>query len=176
MDGALEGEELRQVEAWAETHADELEKEMGWESTGSLLKQAMAQDVEPPYPDFFNTKIRQATIEPHEAPVMPRRERSLWQRFAWIVAPAAFAGMAVCFYIGTQMQGPALTNGSTAETGEVYVPQDGVTAEISQTGEITVITLEGLQDIPDTLDIAAGETGTGMSPRYLAKADRDNLY
>ncbi|SHJ31369.1 hypothetical protein SAMN02745181_1735 [Rubritalea squalenifaciens DSM 18772] len=176
MDGALEGEELRQVEAWAETHAGELEQLMSWSDTSKLIKQSMSADTEPPYPDFFNTKIRQAAVGHHDEPMVAQKAPSLWQRFSWIIAPAALAGMAVCFYVGTQIHSDTPSSGSTAQTGEVYIPQRGVTAEISQAGEITVISLEGLEDIPDTLDIAAGETSIGISPRYLAKVDRDNLY
>ena len=62
--GELEGEELRQVEAWANDHAGDLDSEfkcgIGWEALGADFMKQIPASEEPPYPEFFNHKLQQA--------------------------------------------------------------------------------------------------------------------
>ena len=183
LNGELEGKELEQVEAWAESHADDFDKDfqcsIGWEALRGGLVKSLPKSEEPPYPEFFNHKIEQtilAELEQQASKEDHHEERSFWKRFRWAFMPAAFAGMAVCFYAGTKMSDSA-TNVrdavASSNVQEVYIPQSGVVAKVSESSGSTEIILDGLAPIPDSLDIAAGETSIGESPMMMTKAQRD---
>lgn len=183
LNGELEGKELEQVEAWAELHADDFDQDfqcnIGWEALRGELIQAVPKSEEPPYPEFFNHKIEQtilAEMEQQATQKSQSEEPSLWKRFRWAFMPAAFAGMAVCFYAGTKMSDPTANTSdaiASSKVQEVYIPQSGVVAKVSESSGSTEIILDGLTPIPDSLDIAAGETSLGDSPMMMTKAQRE---
>ena len=176
LKGELEGNELKQMEAWAEENAAELEAKMGWDALGDEISQALPSEQEPPYADFFNERVKHHAVELVETSPATKAA-PLWKRFNWILTPAAMAGMAFCFYLGTRIdQDVATTEQSAAVLEDVYTPASGVHSEVLHSGGITVIVLDGLDEIPDTLDIASGETGHGLSPRMMVKNERENLY
>ncbi|MFT5882538.1 MAG: ferric-dicitrate binding protein FerR (iron transport regulator) [Crocinitomicaceae bacterium] len=174
LKGELEGNALKQMEAWAEEHAEELEAKMGWDALGTEISQSLPSKQEPPYADFFNERVKHHAIEIVEqapaAKVIP-----LWKRLNWILAPAAVAGMVFCFYLGTRVDQES-TGQSVAALEEVYTPASGVRSEVLLSGGSTVIVLDGLDEIPDSLDIVSGETGQGANPRMIVKAERESFY
>lgn len=174
--GRLEGSELEIMENWAVEHPDDLENAMGWDETGNLLKSELASDVEPPYAEFFNRKVEQHALDQVENRTDEVSEKtSIWQRFGLLWATAAVAGMAVCFYIGGVIKDGTKEN-LMAGGSEVYIPQEGVTAQVSETGSVTVIALEGLDDIPESLDIVNGETSVGGSREYYVRTENSTEY
>ena len=161
LKGELEGNELKQMEAWAEENATELEAKMGWDALGDEIAQALPSEQEPPYADFFNERVKHHAVELVETP--PATKASpLWKRFNWILAPTAVAGMVFCFYLGTRI--------------DQETPASGVHSEVIISGDSTVIVLDGLDEIPDALDIVSGETGQGLSPRMMVKTERESFY
>ena len=176
LKGELEGNELKQMEAWAEDNATELEAKMGWDALGSEISKALPTEQEPPYADFFNERVKHHAMElVEDVPIA--KSSPFWKRFNWIFAPVAVAGMAFCFVLGTKIDhDPAATGNSIAALEEVYTPASGVYSEVLFSGDSTVIVLDGLDAIPDTLDIAAGETSYGLNPRMMVKAERETFY
>ncbi|HVJ45573.1 MAG TPA: hypothetical protein VM511_04240, partial [Luteolibacter sp.] len=91
LDDELEGEELAKVESWALTQPDQLaarEEVRAWRKNISTVIPA---EVEPPYPDFFNSRIEKSIRElsAKEAPPAPVRESgSFWR---WLFPATAFA-------------------------------------------------------------------------------------
>jgi hypothetical protein len=114
---------------------------------------------EPPYPDFFNSRVLQAIREP--APALALRARSFsWK--SWCMPMAACAGMALTFWAGTK----ATTTPEYDVAGApkaipvepvVYTPENGVDAEwfASKEASATVIVLKGVAAIPDDTDFSA---------------------
>ena len=176
LDGELEGEELRKIEAWAETNAGDLDAEfkckIGWDALNDEKLASMPASEEPPYPEFFNSKLKQAIMSDGEAEVplsSGAESRSLWQKVRHMMAPAAVAAM-VAFYAGTKMGGSDAAVGSdmVVEDIGVYVPDGGIVAAVSESDDgSTEIILDGLTPISDELDIVAGETSPGQSPMMV---------
>jgi len=174
--GELEGEELRKVDAWANDNAGDLDSEfkcdIGWDALGADFMQAIPASEEPPYPEFFNSKIQQsiqADVLEQAAPVPVNAEPSIWQKLRWMVLPTA-AAAAIAFYAGSQMTQPATPAGDSpgiVSYERVYVPDSDVVAAFSESDRATEIVLEGLHPISDELDIVKGETSFGEPPTMM---------
>jgi hypothetical protein len=182
LEGELEGEELRKVDTWAETHVGELDeefkREIGWCALNDELMASLPDSEEPPYPEFFNSKIEQAISEVTQHGTLSEPSSPpLWQKIRLMIAPAAFAAM-VAFYAGTQMQNekPADIPAVASEQSSVYVPNNGIVAAVSESNDATEIILSGLTPISDELDIASGDTSPGRSPMMASTPDEVNPY
>lgn len=156
----------------------------------SSIREHVKADVEPPYPDFFNQKILRA-IESEEVVAQSERSqeakgmRGFWQ---WVTAPVAIpmamGAMALCFYLGTQFDNPppvdggALTVVTPTPAGSVYTPDGAVSAAMfkSDKAEATVIVLEGLDDIPDDLEMAGGPSVTSEGSMMIHAEDRNRIF
>ncbi len=162
LDDELEGEELAKVESWALTQPDQLaarEEVRAWRKT---ISTAVPAEVEPPFPDFFNSRIEKSIrdLSAKEAPPAPVRESgSFWR---WLFPATAFAGMAFAFWVGTkttsQSSGasPIVKIENKAVTPAWYSPEQGVNAEwVNGKGASgSVIVLQGVSAIPDALDFS----------------------
>lgn len=159
LDDELAGADLAAVEGWALTRPEQLaarEEIRRWRAT---VASAMLAFEEPPYPDFFNSRVLQAIREP--APALALRARSFsWK--SWCMPMAACAGMALTFWAGTK----ATTTPEYDVAGApkaipvepvVYTPENGVDAEwfASKEASATVIVLKGVAAIPDDTDFSA---------------------
>lgn len=180
LEGELEGNALREMESWAEQNADQLEAAMGWDSLKSEIQSTVPASEEPPYADFFNERVKHQTVEEHVETQPEAAKPTFWQRINWMLAPTALAGMTLCFYLGTKVESgesalPTPVVASVVNEG-VYTPVSGVSSEVVEMDDATVIVLEGLDEIPESLDIVAGESSHGVSPFMMVKAEREPLY
>ena len=148
---------------------------MGWEALGSEISQVLPSEQEPPYADFFNERVKHHAVELADKTPEPLTV-PIWKKLNWIFAPTAIAGMALCFYLGTRIDQSTTIEPSVAALDAIYTPASGVHSEVIMSGESTVIVLDGLDEIPESLDIVLGETGLGLSPRMLVKAQRESFY
>ncbi len=180
LEGELTGEELHDVEAWAQNHVGELDEEfkceIGWCALNDEMMARVVASEEPPYPEFFNSKIQQAISDDLKSSSVMEHSSSLWQKLRLMILPAAIAAV-VAFYAGTQLQNPQPVSGAEiiSEQSSIYVPNDGIEAAVSESNEATEIVLSGLAPIADELDIAAGETSPGRSPMMAKTHDKMNL-
>lgn len=181
LEGELRGEELLEVDAWAEIHAGDLDNEfkckIGWDALNDAIFSEMLDTVDPPYPEFFNNKVQQAITDQESAPTRVASDSSFWQKLRLIIAPAAIAAL-VAFYAGTQMQSSQSTEANNLATNgsSVYIPHTGIVAAVSESNAATEIILNGLAPISDELDIAAGDTSPGISPMMAGTHDEENLH
>lgn len=124
---------------------------------------------EPPYSDFFNHRIEKE-IRALQLPVaqpVPIAKPSFWR---WIFPATAFAGMALAFWVGT-MTHPDTSGGLVAkrdDSGSLpawYTPEQGVDAKWAKSKDASssVIVLQGVSAIPDTLDFT--ETAMYQFPK-----------
>ncbi len=181
LNGELEDAELHAVEAWAEQYAGDLDAEfkcnIGWSALCDDYLKSVEPSVEPPYPEFFNSKILQM-IEHDEQQLDSEPANvvkpSIWQKFRWSVMPAAAAAL-VAFFIGMKMAPESSSAVATGHVGNVYVPLSGVAAAVMESDESTEIILEGLAPIADDVDIAAGERSATDLPYMMANSKREMI-
>ena len=187
MDGELEGEELHSVEAWAQEHPELLKERDAVHAMSMSIREHVEADVEPPYPDFFNQKILRA-IEEEEVAVVTQEEKGVRGFWQWLTAPiaipVAMVAMVLCFYLGTQVDnhpsaydGPSMVAVPTS-AGSVYTPDGAVSAVIfkSDKAEATVIVLEGLNDIPDDLEMAGGPSVVSEGTMMIHAEEVDRTF
>ncbi|MGJ8675942.1 MAG: anti-sigma factor family protein [Akkermansiaceae bacterium] len=156
MDGELKGDELKYVELWVQEHPEILAERDAVQAMNQQISTHLPNSIEPPYPEFFNQQVlRQINQDNLDSQTTETKQKaSFWQ---WFAAPMAAAGMAACFFLGTQIKSSPEYNqsGKVAQYSSVYTPDGSVHADMFNSDEegITVIVLEGLQDIPDELNI-----------------------
>jgi len=160
LDDELHGQELARVEAWASAQPDQLAAREEIRAFRNMISAAIPAEEEPPYPDFFNSRIekaiREQTVKPASAAV---GKFSLMR--SWLFPATAVAGMAMAFWVGTQANRSAAAPsvGKADENGAspvYYTPEQGVDAEWvkGQGSSATVIVLQGVTAIPDALDFS----------------------
>jgi hypothetical protein len=156
LDDELEGAELADFEQWIASqpeHTSAREESRQWRR---MVAGALPAAEEPPYPDFFNTRVAKAIHDLERTPAPAAVPRRFWQ--GWLMPVAACAGMAATFWMGAMVgQPPAapVVQGADPVTAPiVYVPEKGVDAEWFSSNEAsaTVIVLEGVAAIPDSTD------------------------
>ncbi|MEO0017815.1 MAG: hypothetical protein RLZZ522_1098 [Verrucomicrobiota bacterium] len=160
LDDELHGAELVAFEASLDGELlARREAVRAWRRT---IGAALPATEEPPYPDFFNSRIGQALR--HTSPLAARVRTAAWRQ--WWLPAAAVAGMALTFWLGTMTGEPVREVAQVPPLPEplpamvlapaVYTPQRGVAAEwfSSADAAATVIVLEGLDALPDTLELS----------------------
>ena len=164
LDDELTGEELAAVEAWASNQPEQLaarEEIRQWRKT---MAAAIPAEEEPPYADFFNSRVMQGIREqtPVAVPQQPVTRKSFgWN--TWFMPLAACAGMALAFFIGNRTaKAPEVditANAPRAIPVEpvLYTPEKGVNAEwiAGNKAAASVIVLNGVAAIPDSMDFSA---------------------
>lgn len=160
LDDELIGADQAAVEAWAAARPDQLaarEEVRRWRATISAVIPATQ---EPPYPDFFNSKVLQAIREQTPQPAHPASKPAFWK--TWLMPMAACAGMALTFWVGTKATSPPDYDVAGAPKAipvdpVVYTPENGVNAEFfaSKEASATVVVLNGVTAIPDATDFSA---------------------
>lgn len=157
LDDELTGENLAAVEAWAQSQPEQLAAREEIRKWRAMLTTAVPASEEPPYPEFFNSRIQQAI---RVAP--PAAKRSFhWN--TWFMPLAACAGMVLAFWVGTKAR-PSVPDYDVAGAPKaivvepaLYTPENGVGAEwfASTKAAANVIVLSGVAAIPDSTDFSA---------------------
>ncbi|MGC4015919.1 MAG: hypothetical protein QM755_15550 [Luteolibacter sp.] len=155
LEDELDGAEFAQVEAWAATQPEQLtarEETRRWRKQAALL---LPRETEPPYADFFNSRIRSAISASQSEAPQPVEKKTSWWRAAWFMPTAAAAGMVLAFWGGTRTNATAThSGGAVASSPVVYTPDSEVEAKYytGNNGASTVIVLDGVTAIPDSID------------------------
>lgn len=160
LDDELEGKQQAAMDAWALTQPGQLAAREELREFRATLQAAMPASVEPPFPDFFNSRIEKSIREleaPARVSVAVAAARPWWS--SWLLPASAVAGMVFTFWMGAQTSGLR-----SSGPPSVYTPESGVDAEwfASASADATVIVLEGVDAIPDTLDFS----GTAFVPPH----------
>lgn len=162
MDDDLSGDELAEMEAWAATQPEQLDAREELRSYKKAISTAIPASEEPPYPDFFLTRVNQGIrdLKAAEAPASPASDPSapFWK--SWLMPAAACAGMILAFGVGRNSGDPdevvKWKPSPMNVTPVVYTPEEGVEAQwfASNNASATVIVLEGVSAIPDSVDFS----------------------
>ncbi|MEI6177880.1 MAG: hypothetical protein WCS43_13390 [Verrucomicrobiota bacterium] len=164
LEDELAGEELTSFETWLRgqpDHAEHLAMRDNTRNWRSIMASAMPSSEEPPYPDFFNSRVAQSIRENRPQSVVAEKTRFSWR--ALLMPTTACAGMVLAFWLGTRSQPAPLEIDVTwapraipVSEQSLYTPESGVVAEcFSSTGAAaTVIVLDGVEAIPDDTDFS----------------------
>jgi hypothetical protein len=179
LDDELQGAELAAFDASVRGATDLLARRQQVRAWRAALAAALPATIEPPYPEFFNSRIARA-IRAQTAPPRRLARAAAWRTW-WMPASAA-AGMALAFWVGTKAGGVTrvvtVTNPAPVPVAThvptVYTPERGVDAEwfSSSDAAATVIVLEGVEAIPDTLDFAESACLPGIGKPIAAVEPR----
>jgi hypothetical protein len=170
LDDELTGSELAEMNAWAAAHPEHLKAHLELRQFRETLAQNIPASEEPPYPDFFLSRINQGIreMETSSTQTAKTHSASFWK--SWLMPLAACAGMVLAFAIGKQSgakpQPIAVEKPTeTLIAPLVYAPEDGVFAEWvpAAKNKATVILLKGVTAIPDSTDFS--ETVYVPTPR-----------
>jgi len=158
LEDELQGEDLASFEAWALTQPEHIaarEEIRAWKKT---ISSTLPASEEPPFPDFFNSKVLQAISQsaPAAEPVKVAKP-AFWK--SWLMPASAFAGMALAFWVGTkthdQPQPQVVHHAPEVEIQPVVYTPDGVVNAVWTAGTgSSVIVLEGVNPIPDSTDFS----------------------
>ncbi len=160
LDDELEGDDLATFEAWVSSQPQHLVAREEVRQWRALMASAVPASEEPPYPDFFNSRIAQAIREP--APKIPAAavRRPFWKTL--LMPVTACAGMVLAFWVGAKSQKATpeyIVEGAPRAIPVeplVYTPENGVEAEwFSSDVSSMVIVLNGVRAIPDAMDFSA---------------------
>lgn len=159
LDDELTGEKLAAVEAWASSNPGQIEAREEVRRWRATVASAIPACEEPPYPDFFNSRILQSIAE--QSPKVEQAPRKSFRWNSWFMPVTACAGMALAFWVGTQTSGTQEFDVAGAPKAipvepMVYTPEKGVQAEwfASNKASATVIVLNGVTAIPDAMDFS----------------------
>jgi hypothetical protein len=162
LEDDLQGAQLAAFEATIQGNAELLARRAEVRLWRAGVAAVMPAVSEPPYPEFFNSRIQKAIREltPKLSPAPPKAV--FWR--AWWMPATAVAGMVLAFWAGIKTGGvtQVVTHANVnpvpllAQAPVVYTPERGVDAEwfSSTKASATVIVLEGVEAIPDTLDFS----------------------
>ncbi len=159
LDDELTGEELAAVEAWAGGHPDQLAARDEIRHWRTMVSTAIPAVEEPPYPDFFNSRVMQGIRD--SEPKTKAKRPSIFRH--WLMPLAACAGMVLAFWIGKESHHPVAPVSNVAGAPRaisvdpmLYTPEKGVKAEwfASDTTLASVIVLNGVAAIPDSTDFS----------------------
>lgn len=158
LDDELTGDDLAAMDAWAAKMPEQLAAREELRSFRKMMAGALPASEEPPYPDFFLSRVNQGirdlqAAEKANAPASV--SRPFWK--SWLMPIAACAGMVLAFGIGRNTTDPGRPLALAPQFSPlVYTPEEGVDAEwfASSNAGATVIVLQGVSAIPDSTDFS----------------------
>ncbi len=157
LDDELEGTELADMEEWAAGNPEQLAAREEIRAYRNTIASQLPACEEPPFPDFFVSKVRQGIreMEAAERPAPAPVVSSFWK--SWFMPAAACAGMIFAFTVGKQSRDPSQPLTIVPQLSPVvYTPEEGVNAEwfASSAADANVILLQGVDAIPDSTDFS----------------------
>ncbi|OYV07133.1 MAG: hypothetical protein CFE26_02675 [Verrucomicrobiales bacterium VVV1] len=157
LDDELEGDAFTSVETWADGQPEQLAARQAIRDWRQQISSVIPKEEEPPYPDFFNSRIHAAISDLEKAPCNVINAKASWWRSGWFMPAAAAAGMTLAFWMGTRTTNsstPASVVEVSSSSPVVYTPETGVRADYfaSRNADATVIVLDGVPAISDALD------------------------
>lgn len=162
LDDELTGEDFAEMETWAATRPEQIAAREELRSFRKIMAANLPASEEPPYPDFFLSRVNQGIRElqrgeAHTQPTSQPAASPFWR--SWLMPVAACAGMVLAFGVGKRSGGenPGGLNVVPQPSPLVYTPEEGVDAVwFSSTGaDADVIVLQGVSAIPDSTDFSA---------------------
>ena len=157
VEDELDAASAATVEAWAASQPEWLTRREEARQVRSLLRAHLPASEEPPYADFFNSRISReiAREAAAAAPAPASARRQAGSILRWFLPATAVAGMALCFWAGTRVVSSTPAPPPLAVGPVLYTPEDGVSADYfnSSSADAMVIVLDGVSAFPDSFEL-----------------------
>ncbi len=162
LDDELTGADLASFEPWALSQPEHVAAREEIRQWRKVISSAIPASEEPPYPEFFNSRIAQGIRAQTVLPAHIEPKPAFWK--SWFMPAAACAGMVLTFWIGAKSQSQKFPEIDVAGAPKaipveqiVYTPESGVNAELFASDQTSsmVIVLNGVAAIPDSMDFSA---------------------
>lgn len=131
------------------------------EALGGGLRDELSAEVEPPYPDFFNSQIQKRIHEQEKpAAAAPAERVSVW---SWLKSPFTIGAAAAACLLFAATSSNRAPDGSPEGLVSTYAPDPLVNvlrAEYDESADATVIMLTGLTRIPDEVEVGGKNIAT----------------
>ena len=162
LEDELQGEELAAFEQWVAGRPELLEERAKARTWRKMMAAALPAAEEPPYPDFFNSRVAHGIRELQTLPLPAEKVARSFSWRSWLMPMAACAGMVFAFWLGAKNQAGPIEIDVTGAPRAIpvdlvpYIPEIGVEAEwfVSSDASATVIVLSGMDAIPDVTDFS----------------------
>jgi len=157
MDEALSPDNRREWEPYLVEHPElEAEREE-YLRLRNELRAVLPAEVEPPYPDFFNTHLMRQIREEERVVKLAGSAGMRGWLMPWL-APAAAAAVVAAFIAGREFGGTKENAVAVVPTEMAPVVYSSLSTVDVRTWEnldegVTVIVLEGLDEIPSSVDL-----------------------
>lgn len=155
LDDELTGADLAEMETWAATRPEQLAAREDVRSFRKMMATNLPANEEPPYPDFFLSRVNQGIRELQHAaaPATAAAGVPFWK--SWMMPVAACAGMVLAFGVGKRSgDTPGALTVVPSLSPIVYTPEEGVDAQWFASAGANVIVLQGVSAIPDSTDFS----------------------
>ena len=176
MDDGLSDEELRELEPVLTEHPELHEERADYARLREELRTAVSSEIEPPFPDFFNSHLERLVREEGRGGDKTRRSEGAFNRlWIWWMAPAAAAAVVMAFLLGMKSAQPVNQGGmvDAAAGSGVYSPFAEVSTEVilDRESDSTLLVVEGLAPLADT-DLVVGEGFLDGEHGYFVKTEK----
>jgi len=178
MDDGLSDEELRELEPVLTEHPELHEERADYARLREELRTAVSSEIEPPFPDFFNSHLERLVREEGrgvDKTDSRRREGAFNRLWIWWMAPAAAAAVVMAFLLGMKSAQPVNQGGmvDAAAGSGVYSPFAEVSTEVilDRESDSTLLVVEGLAPLADT-DLVVGEGFLDGEHGYFVKTEK----
>ena len=176
LDGCLTPEDEKEYAAYLKEHPDELSELESYKQLRADLRSQIPSEQEPPYPDFFNSHLKKLIEESEQVAPPAETQKSWFETFGTWLIPAAAAAV-LAFFAGMQINqeivAPAAVASNNTDTilPAVYSPIASVSAQAIRDQGLggAVIILEGLEALPDSLELT--QSSGGDEERSIASVE-----
>ena len=163
MDDELSDEELRELEPVLAESPELHQERADYIRLREDLRAALPAETEPPFPDYFNSRLGRSVREGRgvsSTVELPREARGFNRLWFWWMVPAATGAVVFAFLLGmksAQSVNPAAVVDAAAGS-EVYSPLASVSTKVilDRESSSTLLVVEGLAPLED-VDLSVGE-------------------
>ncbi len=182
IDGLLTSEEEVQLAALVK---DDPGIEAGLQEMkvfGETMKSEIPGSVEPPYGDFFNSKLMRK-VDLQIQSQRPAKKAERWrQSMRWAWAPAGALALVLSFFAGHRLARPAdpgvaqveKRSDRMSELPTVYFTGESLEAKVisDSLGNVSAIVVNGLSAISDDIDFVTVNTSASLPESYESSEAR----
>lgn len=184
-DGLLKDERLEAVNKHLQTQPALRAELENSRLVGAALREEIPAHIEPPYHDFFNTRIMRAVRDEQMSQYAEISAKpSLFEKLRWLVLPITAGALALAFVAGMNMS-PVASGGpkplarieSAEEQPSVYLPSTSLQANVvaGVDRDVNLIVLDGLKDIPDDVNFSLSTVDEKPATYSVVKFTDDDL-